>query len=262
MRIGPVKLALATAALALPVLAATPTIPWDEAEKHVGEDATIEGWVMGVKCTQLSCLLAFNPSFDRFTAVIQAASFGTFPPADLDARFSGRKVRVHGKIVENEKKPEIVVASAADLDLAPGEKRKERVQERARAETDILERLTDVIARLEEVTERLAATQERTEAVLAAIEQRQNALAAAQAAQAPPPAPEPSYGEPQPRPAYQALRTVKRGMSRADVQRLIGEPQYVEQGGGGWSTWYYGFGRSISFDARGRAQAMVGFPPP
>jgi len=51
-------------------------------------------------------------------------------------------------------------------------------------------------------------------------------------------------------------------MSRTEVQRLIGDPTFVESSGGGWTTWYYGYGRSISFDARGRATALVGFPPP
>ena len=72
----------------------------------------------------------------------------------------------------------------------------------------------------------------------------------------------PSGGEPQPRPGFEALRTVKRGMTRADVQRLVGQPSYVEPSSGGWTTWYYGYGRSISFDGRGRAQSFVGFPSP
>src|SRR5207237_1179960 len=84
------------------------------------------------------------------------------------------------------------------------------------------------------LTERLVATEERVETLLAQLEQTQAALAAAQAEQAPPAA-APSNGEPQPRPAYERLRTVKRGMSRAEVQRLVGEPTYVENGSGGWA---------------------------
>src|SRR5947199_246304 len=129
-------------------------------------------------------------------------------------------------------------------------------------EAETLERLATVLDRLADVTERMAAAEDRMEAVLAQLEQRETALALAQASQAPPPPPPASYGEPQPRPAYEALRTVKRGMSRNEVQRLIGDPSFVEPSGGGWTTWYYGYGRSISFDARGRATALVGFPPP
>jgi hypothetical protein len=51
-------------------------------------------------------------------------------------------------------------------------------------------------------------------------------------------------------------------MSRAEVLRLVGEPLSVEDTGGGWSIWNYGYGRSITFDARGRVQSLVGFPAP
>src|SRR4029077_230009 len=126
----------------------------------------------------------------------------------------------------------------------------------ARAESEVVERMADVLERVEQLTERMAAVQERMDALLAQLEQRESALAAA----TPPPAPIP--GEAPPRAAYETLRTIKRGMSRADVERLVGTPDYVENGGGGWTTWYYGGGRSISFDGRGRVQASVGFASP
>ena len=250
--------ALLVVAIALAAVArAETTVPWDEAEKHVGEEVTVEGRVLGVHCSQLSCLLAFDPTFNRFTAVIQAASFDTFPPADLDRRFSGKQVRVHGKIQTRDGKPEIVVAKTEELTLVPGKKRDD--ERLARAQTETLERLGNVLARVEELTERMVATQERVEGLLAQLEQNQAALAAAQAGQAAPPV-APSNGQPPTRPAYERLRTVKRGMSRAEVERLIGEPTYVDNGSGGWTTWYYGYGRSVSFDTRGRAQSLAGFP--
>jgi hypothetical protein len=249
-------------AIALPARAATTYIAWDEAEQHVGQEVVVKGRVLGVHCSPTSCLLAFEPTFNRFTAVIEAKNFDTFPPDRLDDLFSGRLVEVHGTITQNDRKPEIVVASAADLKVASPEP-KEGAGEAAAAhaaEAEVVARLGDVLEKIEALTERLAATQERMEALLAQLEQRTAALAAA----APPAAPAvtPSYGTPQPRPAYEALRTVKRGMTAAEVERLIGTPSYVEAGGGGWTTWYYGFGRSISFDERGRAQSMVGFPSP
>ena len=118
-----------------------------------------------------------------------------------------------------------------------------------------------MVDRLADVTEHLAAAQERMETAVTQLEQREAAIAAAQVSQAAPPPPA-SYGEPQPRPAYESLRTVKRGMTQAEVRRLVGDPIYVESSGGGWTTWAYGYGRTISFDARGRATALVGFPPP
>jgi len=248
--------------IASAVDAAPATIPWDQAEQHVGEEVVVEGRVMGVHCSELSCLVAFDPTFNRFTAVIQASSFDTFPPDSLDERLSGKKVEVHGKIVENDKKPEIVVSSPDDLHLTASERRREQQAAKAdaaEAQIQILERLGTLLDQVAAVAERMATTQERMEALLAQMEQRQAALAA-QAT--PPPPAEPTYGEPQPRPAYEALRTIKRGMSRSDVERLVGKPDYIEYGSGGWTTWYYGFGRSISFDPRGRATSMVGFPSP
>jgi len=242
-------------------------ISWEQASDHVGEQVTVEGRVLGIHCSPLSCLLAFEPTFNRFTAVVQASSFGDLPPEDLESRFNGQRVRVRGTIVERDSKPEIVVSKKEDLVLG-GETKKERrdrqestADTQAAAQADTLDRMADVLDRIAELTERLAAVQERMDALLAAMEQREAALAAFQSnQQAPPPAP--SYGEAQPRPAFERLRTVKRGMTRADVERLIGQPLSVEAAGNGWVTYYYGFGRSISFDARGRAQGLVGFPPP
>ncbi len=263
MRITAACLVLAAALPAASAHAGV-TIKWDQAAKHVGEEVTVDGRVIGVHCSPLSCLLAFEPTFNHFTAVIQARSFETFPPKEVDRKYSGRRVRVHGRIVTQDGKPEIVVDEADDLSLLHAERSGPRDGERpATALNETLDRLGDVLGRLEDLTARVAATQERMETLLAQMEQRQAELGAAlEAAQPGPPPPPPSYGEPQPRPAFEALRTIKRGMSRAEVQRLVGQPLYTEGGGRGWTTWYYGYGRSITFDGRGRAQSLVGFPAP
>src|SRR6185369_3587876 len=78
-RVGPVLAALLLA-VALPAAHAEDTISWEEADKHVGENVTVEGAVVDVHCSPLSCLLAFEPSFNRFTAVVQAERFGAMPP--------------------------------------------------------------------------------------------------------------------------------------------------------------------------------------
>ena len=105
--------------VALPALgAAETTIAWDEADKHVGEEATVEGRVIDVHCSPISCLLAFEPSYNRFTAVVQARSFDALPPAVLERRYKGKHVLVHGTIRQNDGKPEIEVASPEALTLA------------------------------------------------------------------------------------------------------------------------------------------------
>src|SRR5262245_57584610 len=75
----------------------------------MGEDVTVEGRVVGIHCSQLACLLAFEPTFNKFTAVVQARNFDKFPPEQLKERYEGRRVRVKGKIVDRDKKPEIIV---------------------------------------------------------------------------------------------------------------------------------------------------------
>jgi hypothetical protein len=236
------------------------TISWEEADKHVGEDVTVEGRILGVHCSPLACLLAFEPTFNKFTAVVQAANFDKLPPDDLDQRFSGKQVRVQGRIVEREGKPEIIVEDADKIALRDAPKRREREREQTARQAEVLERIADVLERIEELTERMVDVQERMELMLVNLEERNAEVAdvVAQAAQPPPPLPS-GDGDPQPRPGYETLRSIKRGMSRADVERLVGPPQYVERGGGGWVTYYYGFGRSVSFDRRGKAAGFVGF---
>jgi uncharacterized coiled-coil protein SlyX len=260
-RVGPLLAALLLLA-ALPAAHAEDTIPWDEADKHVGEQVTVEGRVVDVHCSPLSCLLAFEPSFNRFTAVVQAERFDAMPPDQIEQRFKGKNVRVRGTIQERDSKPEIVITGPDMIAIGGGRRREERARDaNTAAQADVLERLADVLSRIEELTERMADVQERMDALLARIEDREAALANASPAPTPPAA-APSYGEPQPRPGFEALRTVKRGMTRADVERLVGQPQYVESSGHDWVTWYYGYGRSVSFNARGRVEAFVGFPPP
>ena len=253
-----------TCSLAALARAADNVVPWDAAEQHIGEEAIVEGRVLGVHCSQLSCLLAFDPTFNRFTAVVQAENFGRFPPSQLDALYSGRKVQVRGTIVTRDKKPEIILSDPADLKLVESkEDKKKQAADAADAQGQVLDRLDAALASVEELTQRLAETQDRMDALIAQLEATGQAMvAAATPAPPPPPPPEPSYGEPQPRPGYEALRTVKRGMSAAEVQRLIGDPQIVEPAPNGWSTWSYGYGRSVSFDDRGRAQSLIGFPNP
>jgi hypothetical protein len=240
---------------------AVDTIQWDTAEQHVGEAVVVEGRILGIHCSPTSCLLAFDPTFNRFTVVVQAKDFKTFPPDTLDATFVGRKVRVHGTVQLLEKKPEIVVEKPEDLHLVVTEQ--DRKEEKAAEQAEVLDRIDGMLDRIEDLTARLESTQTRLEQLAQVIDERAAALAELQAAsQPPPPEPPPSYGEAQPRPAWESLRTVKRGMTSDDVARLIGDPIAVESGSSGAYTWYYGYGRSIMFDRRGRATSLVGFPPP
>src|SRR5262249_2500033 len=206
-------------AAATPARAAETTVPWDQTEDHVGETVVVEGRVLGVPCSQLSCRLAFDPTFNRFTAVVQAEHFDRFPPDQLDALYSGRKVQVRGTIVTRDRKPEIILSDPADLKLVESkEDKKKQAADAADAQAQLLDRLDAAVASVEQLTERLAATQDPVDQPIAQLELTGQAIVAAATPAPPPPPPAPpTYGEPQPRPGYEALRTVKRGMGANDV---------------------------------------------
>src|SRR5262249_19873221 len=197
--------------LARAAVGADAVVQWSDAEKHVGENTAVEGRVLGIHCSPTSCLLAFDPTFNRFTAVVQARDFKALPPETLNANYVGRPVRVHGKIELLDRKPEIVVARAEDLELVKNpqqaaEKRQEAQNEQADRMDEILDRLEDLTSRIEDTQarlEQLTAVMEQQNAQLAAIAQMQ--AASAQSYEPPPP----SYGVPQPRPGYEVLRTIK-----------------------------------------------------
>lgn len=256
----PVLAAVLSTAAAAVVSGAEPTIRWEDAGRHVGQEVVVEGRILGVHCSPTSCLLAFEPTFDRFTAVVQARHFDVFPPEELERRFTGRRVRVRGTVRLLDGKPEIELDDPGDLVLADvAEREAERAVALAESQAEILERLAEVLTGIEALTERLATTQQRLDALLAQLERR-----AAEPAAVPVPAPGPVLppaGEPPARGASEVLRSVKRGMSAATVRRLLGDPVAVEPGVAGGEIWHYGYGRSITFDGRARVASLVGFPP-
>ena len=263
MRRSVIGTLLATVLVAAPAGAADEppaTIRWTEAEKHVGKTVTVEGRVMGKHCSPTSCLLAFEPTFNKFTAVIQAKDFKTLSPESLESSFVGRNVRVKGTVRMLEKKPEIVVESPEDLQVVTSAK--ERAEERNAAQIEMMDRMSDILERLEDLIVRIETTQTRLEQVSTALAQQAEQLADLQAiASEPPPVEEPpTYGDPAPRPRYEALRTIKRGMTSNEVARLVGQPLESEVAVNGGYVWYYGYGRSVTFDRRNRAIALVGFP--
>jgi hypothetical protein len=240
-------------------------IPWDQAEEHVGETATVEGRVLGIHCSPTSCLLAFDPTFNRFTAVVQAKDFKSLSPEKLNADYVGRNVRVTGKIEILEKKPEIVISRPEDLAVVTSPQ--ERAQKREEAANEVVDRLDEILDRLDELVVRLDETQARLDQVATALDEQGATIAQIAAIQAEAigqsfEVPQPSYGEPQPRPGFEALRTLKRGMTSAEVARLAGEPLSSETLPGGNVVWDYGYGRSITFDSRNRATSLTGFPAP
>ena len=244
-----------------PTAHAADVLTWQAAAKHVGEDATVEGTVAAVHCSPLACSLAFEPTFTRFTVTIQAQNFSTFPPAELEARYKGRRVRATGTIESLDGKARMQVATPEALVVLQEEKRPDTPRAAnapdpdaaTEAQAEMLDRLDDILDRLEAISQQLAAAEERMANLLAQLDERQRGLAG-------PAAPVAGAGA---RPlAAQALRSLKRGMSVAEVERLAGRPARVIDNGNGWATWDYGGGRVITFDNRGRAQSLSGFGNP
>jgi Tfp pilus assembly protein FimV len=239
-----------------------PVIGWADAEKFVGQRVVVEGRVLGIHCSPTSCLLAFDPTFNRFTAVVQAKDFKSLPAETLNANYVGRQVRLRGTVRLLEKKPEIIIDQPSDLEVVVS--KQERAEKREEVAYDLVDRLDDVLDRLDELTTRMADSQARLEQVAQALAVQSQQLAAMQAAlNAPAPeTPQRTWGEPQPRPAFEALRTIKRGMTADEVTRLIGTPNVTESNSTGGFIWDYGYGRTVTFDQRGRAVSMIGFPAP
>ena len=245
---------------------AAKTVPWGDAEKHVGEKTTVEGRVLGIHCSPTSCLLAFDPTFNRFTAVVQAKDFKSLSPEMLNAQYVGRPVRVTGTIQLLDKKPEIVIAKPDDIQVITSTK--DRQEKREAAAADMADRMEDILDRLDAMIDRLDTVQARLEQMNVTLEQQSQQIAQIAAIQAEAVGqsfetpPQPSYGEAQPRPAYEALRTLKRGMTTDEVSRLVGNPVSSEVLPGGNTVWDYGYGRTITFDGRGRTTSLSGFPSP
>src|SRR6185369_6940329 len=235
------------------------TIQWSDAEKHVGENTTVEGRVLGIHCSPTSCLLAFDPTFNRFTAVVQAKDFKALSPEMLNAQYVGRPVRVTGTIQLLDRKPEIVIQKPDDIQVITSAK--DRQEKREAATADVADRMEDILDRLDAMIDRLDTMQARLDQMNVTLEQQSEQIAQIAAVQAE------AVGQsfetpPQPRPAYEALRTLKRGMSADEVSRLVGNPVSSETLPGGNIVWDYGYGRTITFDARGRTTSLSGFPAP
>jgi hypothetical protein len=241
------------------------TIPWTDAEQHVGKTVTVEGRVLGIHCSPTSCLLAFDPTFNRFTAVVQAKDFKTLSPEELNATYVGRPVRVTGQVRLLDRKPEIVISRPEDLEVVTTPR--DRAEKREAAQADVAARLDEILDRLDDLAARIDETQARLEEVQASLDEQSAQITQIAAIQAEAigqsfDLPQPSFGEPQPRPGFEALRTLKRGMTSQEVARLVGEPLSTETLPGGNVVWDYGYGRTVTFDERNRAKSLSGFPAP
>ena len=92
-------------------------ISWQDAAKHYGEYATVEGTIVATHNSGKACFLNFHPDYKRyFTAVIFASAFSRFP-TNPENYYYGKKVRVSGYIKEYKGKPEIILNNPSQIEI-------------------------------------------------------------------------------------------------------------------------------------------------
>jgi micrococcal nuclease len=92
-------------------------ISWQDAAKHYGAYATVEGTIVATHNSGKACFLNFHPDYKRyFTAVIFASAFPRFP-ANPENYYYGKKVRVSGNIKEYKGKPEIILNDPSQIEI-------------------------------------------------------------------------------------------------------------------------------------------------
>jgi hypothetical protein len=100
-----------------PAGAASQVISWQDAGKHCGEYAVVEGTIVLSHNSGKACFLNFHLQYkDHFTAVIFASAFLRFP-ANPEVCYLNKKVRVSGIIKEFDGKPEIVLEDPSQIEI-------------------------------------------------------------------------------------------------------------------------------------------------
>jgi DNA/RNA endonuclease YhcR with UshA esterase domain len=92
-------------------------ISWQDADKHYGENVTIEGTIAGTYNSGKVCFLNFDTNYrNSFTAVIFASDFHLFPANPQDYYY-GKKVRIKGHIKEYNGRPEIILNDPGQVEV-------------------------------------------------------------------------------------------------------------------------------------------------
>jgi endonuclease/exonuclease/phosphatase family metal-dependent hydrolase len=94
-----------------------PQISWEKAADHYGQECVVYGTVVAARDIGSRCFLNFHPNFrEHFTVVVNSADYGKFPESP-DAHYKGKHVRVVGKIIEYQGKPEIIVTGPEVIEI-------------------------------------------------------------------------------------------------------------------------------------------------
>ena len=108
----------AVVTLAGPAGAAPPNVvSWQKAAAHVGRVVSVEGEVAAVRATGDTCVLEFAPDDPQaFRAVLVLAMFSR-GPRHPERLYTGRQVRVTGRLQQFQGRPEMVLHGADQIEL-------------------------------------------------------------------------------------------------------------------------------------------------
>jgi hypothetical protein len=116
-RSGPAVGWLLTALAATAAAVEPPVVSWRDADAHVGEIVTVEGPVARVIAANDTWTLEFAPDDPRaFRAVVLVTLLGR-APADPVRAYTGRSVRVTGRVQRFQRRPEMVLRAAGQVAL-------------------------------------------------------------------------------------------------------------------------------------------------
>jgi len=108
---------LFTALAAIQALAQEKIIPWERAGNYVGQTVTVEGIIVSSHNSGRACFLNFNPDYQHYLSlVIFASDFNRFPPQP-EKHYLNKKVRVKGKILLYQGRPEIILSSPEQVKI-------------------------------------------------------------------------------------------------------------------------------------------------
>ena len=94
-----------------------PLIGWADAIKHIGQNRTVQGEIVGGKDIGSRTFLNFHEDYrEHFTVVINAASYDNFPESP-EQMYDGKLVQVYGQVILYKEKPEIIVASPDQIKI-------------------------------------------------------------------------------------------------------------------------------------------------
>ena len=94
-------------------------IPWEDAQRHQGEEIVVEGTIVRTYRAEKVLYLNFHANWKRYlTLVILVKNLPLFP-ADPEKTYKGKKVRVRGEVTLYKDRPEMVVRSPGDITVVP-----------------------------------------------------------------------------------------------------------------------------------------------